>query len=401
MPNADTTNDGNPIATRTSRGEPRDPLPLPAPHSLADFARRVIITILLVALAYLFWRGTHILLEAFAGVLFAVFLSTLSGWVSQRTQISRGWALTLVVFTLFVLAVGLGWLLASRLANQTGDLMQKLPQSVEQMRKYLEQYTWGRFLLQQIPEAQGAVNQLGSYFKTTLASALDFLIAAVVIFFVGIFGAAEPDLYREGLLHLLPHKHRQRASEALDAVAFNLRWWLVGQVVLMVVIGVTTTIGLTLLGVDLALTLGLIAGILELIPYAGPWISAVPACLMALLVSPAHVLGVLGLYLFLHVLEGYVLLPIVQRRAVLMPPALTLVMQVLLGELLGPMGLFVAAPLTVAGVVLLKMLYIEDTLGDQAVDVPGEPGNEAKPAAQENKENQTQPPANIFQSTNV
>lgn len=401
MPNADTTNDGNPIATRTGRREPRDPLPLPAPHGLADFARRVLITILLVAVAYLFWRGTHILLEAFAGVLFAVFLSALSGWVSQRTQISRGRALTLVVFTLFVLTAGLGWLLASHLANQTGALVQKLPQSVEQMRDYLGQYPWGQFLLQQIPEARGAVNQLGAYFKTTLASALDFLVAAVVISFVGIFGAAEPDLYKAGLLHLVPYQHRRRTSEALDAVAFNLRWWLVGQVVLMVVIGVTTTIGLALLGIDLALTLGVIAGILELIPYVGPWISAVPACLMALLVSPAHVLGVAALYLFLHVLEGYVLLPLVQRRAVLMPPALTLVMQVLLGELLGPMGLFVAAPLTVAGVVLLKMLYIEDTLGDQAVDVPGEPGNEAKPAARENREHQEQAPENIFRSTNV
>jgi predicted PurR-regulated permease PerM len=88
----------------------------------------------------------------------------------------------------------------------------------------------------------------------------------------------------------------------------------------------------------------------------------------------------LALFLALHLLECYVLLPLVQRRAVLMPPALTLILQVLFGELLGLMGLFVAAPLTVAAVVLLKMLYVEDTLGDEAVDVPGEPGNEQKPA---------------------
>jgi predicted PurR-regulated permease PerM len=92
---------------------------------------------------------------------------------------------------------------------------------------------------------------------------------------------------------------------------------------------------------------------------------------------------VLGLYLALHVLEGYVLLPLIQRRAVHLPPALTLVAQVLLGELLGLMGLLVAAPLTVAGVVLVKMFYVEDTLGDQDVHVSGERGHEEKPAAQQ------------------
>jgi predicted PurR-regulated permease PerM len=131
-------------------------------------------------------------------------------------------------------------------------------------------------------------------------------------------------------------------------------------------------VALWLIGVPLALTLGIIAGILEMLPYIGPWLSAVPAVLVALLLSPWHVLMVLALYLGLHILEGYILLPLVQRRAVQLPPALTLLAQVFLGELLGVMGLFVAAPLTVATIVLIKMLYVEDTLDDQAVTVPGE-----------------------------
>jgi len=167
----------------------------------------------------------------------------------------------------------------------------------------------------------------------------------------------------------------------VDALAYNLRWWLLGQVFLMIMIAITTTVGLWLMGIPLALSLGLIAGALELIPYLGPWLSAVPAALVALLLSHAHLLGTLGLYLGLHILEGYILLPLVQRGTVLLPPALTLIAQVLLGDLLGVMGLFVAAPLTVCAVVRLKMLYVEDTLGDEAVNVPGELGNEQKPAA--------------------
>ena len=165
----------------------------------------------------------------------------------------------------------------------------------------------------------------------------------------------------------------------MDALVLNLRWWLVGQVALMILMGMTTTLGLWGLGIPLALTLGIIAGIMELVPYIGPWLSAVPSVLMAFLVSPWHALMVVGLYLGLHLLEGYVLVPLIQRRVVLLPPALTLVTQILLGYLLGFMGLFVAAPLTVCGVVLLKMLYVEDTLGDETVRRAGRTGVRPKP----------------------
>jgi predicted PurR-regulated permease PerM len=207
-----------------------------------------------------------------------------------------------------------------------------------------------------------------------------FLEATIVILVVGIFGAAEPDLYKAGLFHLVPSRQRRRVGEALEAVVFNLRHWLVGQLTLMVILGITTAAGLRLIGMPQALTLGIMAGILELVPYIGAWLSAVPALLIALLEGPQYVLYTAGLYLFLHLLEGYILHPLIQRRAAHLPPALVLVSQAVMGEMFGPLGLFVAAPLTVAIMVLLGMLYVEDTLGDETVHVPGEPGEEAKKA---------------------
>jgi predicted PurR-regulated permease PerM len=132
---------------------------------------------------------------------------------------------------------------------------------------------------------------------------------------------------------------------------------------------------------DEPLTLALITGVLALIPYVGAWLAAVLAALVALLNGPQYPAYTLGLFLVLHLLEGYVLLPLIQRRAVHLPPALTLVAQALMGKMFGGLGLFVAAPLTVATMVLLKMLYVEDTLGDESVDVPGEPGNDRKKEA--------------------
>jgi predicted PurR-regulated permease PerM len=357
----------------------------PAGGRMADFARRmvvgVLVSVLILAIAYLLWSGFRILLEAFAGILFAIFLASLSDWLSQRTAISYRWALTLVVIGLILLAAGTGWLLANRLATQIGELSQKLPQSLEQIRKYLEGYPWGRLLLEKVPQAASTI-ELGQFSRFTglISGVANFLVTVVLIVFVGIFGAAEPELYKSGVIHLVPPPHRARARQALDALAFNLRWWLVGQVVLMIMMAISTTLGLWLMNIPLALSLGIIAGILELIPYIGPWLSAVPSALIALLVSPWHMIMVLGLYLVLHLLEGYLLVPLVQRRAVLLPPALTLVTQILLGDLLGFMGLFVAAPLTVSAVVLLKMLYVEDTLGDETINVPGEPACEEKPA---------------------
>ena len=354
---------------------------------MSDFAHRIVaavlITVLLLALAFMMWKGVHVLLQAFAGVLFAIFLTALSGWLSKVSGLSYHLSLIVVVLALFLVTGVVGWQLASQLSVQLSELSQKLPQSFGEIRTLLSQSVWGRKLLEEIPQKSNALAEVGQFSRVTglISGVAAFLTTVIVVLFVGIFGAAEPRLYREGLLHLVPPPHRSRAAESLDAVVFNLRWWLVGQVFLMVVVGVTTAVGLGIIGVPMALALGVIAGVLEMVPYLGPWLSAIPALLIALLLGPMYVLLTAGLYLGLHILEGYILLPLVQRRSVLLPPALTLVAQVLLGELLGLMGLFVAAPLTVAGVVLLKMLYVEDTLGDQAVDVPGEPGNEDKPAA--------------------
>ena len=155
----------------------------------------------------------------------------------------------------------------------------------------------------------------------------------------------------------------------------NLRWWMVGQLVLMVTLAVTTAVALRLIGVPMALALGVITGLLELIPYVGAWSAALPALLM----GPRYAVTVLALFLGLHILEGYLLAPLIQSRAIHLPPAFTLVAQVLLGEVAGVVGLLVAAPLTFGIVVAVKMLYTEDALGDESVEENGAPGDASKP----------------------
>jgi predicted PurR-regulated permease PerM len=364
------------------------PLPRGTPGllPLGTFARRVIVLLLILTLFLVAWQGIKVLLEAFAGALFAVFLFALAEWVRRYTRLRYGWALAVVIVGLLIVAGGVSYVLWSRLANEVGQLTEQLPKSLQEVQDYLKQYPWGQQLLEKVPSPAQALSQEASRFTqiTGLVTGVaHFLEALIVIVIVGIFGAGEPDVYRAGLLHVVPRAYRARTEEAVDAVLFNLRGWLVGQVALMILMWIATTLGLWLIGVPLALALGFIAGVMELVPYIGPILSAIPALLIALLVGPSELLLTAGLYLLLHILEGYIFAPLIQRRAVHLAPALTLTTQVLLGNLLGILGLFAAAPLTVVLMILTKMLYVEDTLGDPNVNVPGEPGNETKEAAAE------------------
>jgi predicted PurR-regulated permease PerM len=129
--------------------------------------------------------------------------------------------------------------------------------------------------------------------------------------------------------------------------------------------GGLTTIGLWILGVPLAFTLGVLAGILNFVPNFGPWIAAIPAVLVAFLQGPQQALYVGLLYIALQSIDGYILTPIVDRRSVELPPVLTIVAQVLLGLAFGFVGILLASPLTAVAMILIKTLYVEDLLGDR------------------------------------
>ncbi len=189
--------------------------------------------------------------------------------------------------------------------------------------------------------------------------------------FLGIYLAVDPDTYIDGIVSLFPHGYRRRAYEVLEAVGYTLSWWIIGQAIDMIAIGTVTALGLWLIGVPLALTLGLLAAIFNIIPNFGPFVSLIPASLLAATNGTGAVLGVLVLYLIAQSLEGYVLQPLIQRQAVRLPPALTITAQVLMGALLGVIGLALAAPLTAALLVIVKMVYVQDVLGDEA-EVMGE-----------------------------
>lgn len=320
------------------------------------------------------WFAANVLLLVFACILFAILLFDLSCRVQKRLHLSRMPALSLVVVVLLGLLVAAGWLMAPQLAKQTGELTAAIPAAMQSVREALERNEFLRSLLQDLPSTDKIVSQLASMLPTAglvFTGVLGALGNIAIIIFVGIYFAAQPHVYIEGIITLVPHRRRERVRQVLAEIGTTLGRWLVGKALAMVIVGSATGIGLALLGVPLALVLGVLAGLLDFIPYIGPIMAAVPAVLITLSDNQAQVVYVVLLFVAVQVMEGYLLLPLVEERSVSLPPALTIVMQVLLGALFGLAGVALATPLTAVLAVLVTMLYVQDVLGDE-VRLPGE-----------------------------
>lgn len=319
----------------------------------------------------------------FAGVLLAVFLRGTSGWITRRTRLPQPWSLVAVI-TVIAALIGLSaWLIAPSLAAQLDQLTARVPEAADRLRAHLEQYAWGRELTARLSDG-GGLQPAGALRRATsiLSSTAGLGTSFIVFLFLGLFLAAEPRLYRRGLLRLVPLPRRARAAEILDDTGEVLEQWLLGKFISMTAVGVLTYLGLRILGIPIALTLAVLAAALTFVPYIGPLLALLPAALIALLQGPTQAAYVVALYFGVQFVESYLLTPIVQRHTAALPPALTLLGQLVIGALTGALGVVLATPITAALMVLVKRIYVEDLLGDPAVDdgeaplagMPGGPG---------------------------
>lgn len=311
----------------------------------------------------LVYLALDLLLLLFAGILLAIFLRSLACWVSQRTRLPVSWALLVTVLALLGAAVAAGLMYAPRVAEQSELLTQKLPAAAKDVTDWLRQYTWGEWVLDQVAAGASEANVSGTA-TTALSRVTHGMVAIIVVLFTGLYLAAEPTPYIRGVLRLLPEAARWRAAETLYAVGHVLRWWLLGQAVAMTLVGLTMGIGLALIGVQLALLLGLLAGLFEFIPLLGPLLALGPALVLALAEGTRQAGYVLLLYTAVQTAEGYVLTPLVQRKAVELPPVVTITAQVALSWAGGAVGLLVAVPLVAVVMVTTQMLYVKDRLDD-------------------------------------
>lgn len=331
-----------------------------------DFIERLLIAIAIVALVLLAWQLRGLLLLAFGAALVAVILRIVARPLRDRLHLPHLAALLLAVATVLGL-VGVAFALFGLEAiAQAETLRTAIPKAWEALLQRLEPLGLSE-PLRGVSTGESIVARIGNLavsFGGGLADALLVLVG-------GIYLAAEPKLYRTGLLKLLPARGRPLAAEAIEDSANALKRWLKGRLVSMTIVGILTGVGLMLLGVPAALALAIVAFVLEFIPFIGPILSAVPAVLLAVAISPELALWTAGLYFLVQQVEGNIVEPLVQKRAVSLPPTLLLFAIVAATLLFGVPGVILAAPLTVVLFVLVKRLYVREAL-DTPTPVPGE-----------------------------
>lgn len=329
--------------------------------SPASVTRQIIIAITLVALALLMWKVVDVFVIAFGGIVFATMLRAMAAPLAQRTALSPRLSLVVVVSVLLVSSGLMFWLFGRQAIQQFEQLREELPAAAEKFQGWLSESRFGQTIvdsLRQAAEDGSPVSSAGLALGATVGGIGNILLIMVV----AIYFAADPPMYREGALRLLPPVRRPQVRSALNDAGSALRKWLLAQLIIMVTVGTLVGVGLALLGVPLALSLGLIAGLMEFIPVVGPIVAAIPGILLAFAVGPETAIYVLIFYIGVQQIEGNVLTPLVQRWAVELPPVLAVLSIVAAGLLFGVMGVIFATPMTVVVMAMVKHLYVEDTL---------------------------------------
>ncbi|MDM4018659.1 AI-2E family transporter [Roseiconus lacunae] len=346
----------------------------------------------------------EVFLVLFLGLIFGVFLTHLRKALARATPLSETWSLGIVVAALLVL-MGIGVLIffvqaqsqmdrmadtlekgASRLLETVDDYptVKSMVKSTPILNEFVKGQRANSGNTESNPKAnrdsaseqtntssmsngwsspiENAARAAGQVFQTTLG----FVVNALLIFFVGIFIASSPSIYHRGFVRLFPVHKRERVSEIVSATVETLWRWTLGRLATMAITGFGAFLLLTVLGIPMATTIGLLTAILTFVPNIGAVVAFGLSLLVALPEGTTPAILVSVGYVGLQLLESYVITPLIQQKQVAMPPALLISFQAFLGVALGFLGAVVASPLLAAGSTIVKMAYIEDVLEDES-----------------------------------
>jgi predicted PurR-regulated permease PerM len=341
------------------------------PHEFkdADFIRRLLIAIGIVALALLLWHLSGVFLLAFGAVLVAVILHAFADVLAKRTPIPERWSLAAAGLLILLGFLIVSVLFGAQMRSQIAGISERLPAAFSSFTRELGLGDVTAQLPQMLGMGPGGgfIGRLAGIGATIIGGLADFLLVIIA----GIFIAADPKIYRDGLVKLFPPNQHDRVRSSLDAAGQALKLWLGSQLIAMTFVGVSAGLGLWLLGLPSPFALGLIAGLLDFVPFIGPILGALPAVLIASTTDGTTLLWTIVLFLLIQQIEGNIVFPLVGKRMVSLPPALALFAIVAAGVLFGSLGVVLGFPLAVVAFVLVKKLYVRETLGEDT-PVPGE-----------------------------
>jgi predicted PurR-regulated permease PerM len=312
----------------------------------------------------------NVLLLVFAAVLIAVGLDGAARAFAARLPISRGWALVGVALGIAAIIFGALSLTATRLVQQFWEVGDTVANFVERAEAWLTELG-AMGMVDEIGDGNGgladAAGDVAGHVMTFGLTAFGAVTSIIILIVLTLFLAANPALYRGGLVRLVPQENRAMVQDTLSALAHALRWWFLGQLASMALLGVTVGLGLFVMGIELWFALGVLTALLTFVPFLGPLIATVPIVAVGFAEGTQTGLIVLVGYIVIQNIEGNVLGPMIQRKAVDLAPALLIAVQVLLSLIFGVVGLILAAPLTIVAMVAVQKLWVEHTLGEKVM----------------------------------
>lgn len=329
-----------------------------------------IAVVIFAALLALAWYAAGTLFLLFAGVLFGVFLHAMTQLLGKVLPLGHSFRLIIVCVLFVGLLSSVIVLGGATIAQQATALSSTIRSQIGNVKGFLEQRGIDTNFLNlnptasnadpipgrepspprspRLPDAGAIASGTGALVSQTfkiVAGLFEGVGNIFVVIFLGLLLAAQPQLYRKGLLSFVPKRHAASGAKLVDNVAETLRRWLLGQMATMGSLFLLTWIGLMLIGVPGALVLGFITGLLTFIPNVGAILAGFLIVLASIGSGLTAILSAFGLYLFIQFLEGNVLTPLIQRHAIEIPPATLFAAQIFLGVLFGLWGLALALPL--------------------------------------------------------
>ena len=335
------------------------------------------------ALLLFTWYYAAALFLIFAGVLLGVALHAMTNQLGRVVRLPHVLRLTIVCVVLAGLLSGVIFLGGATIARQATALSDTLKSQLVNVKAFLEKNGVDTSFLElgssgtapaapsteptpakpdapathNLPSAGAIASSGGAIVSQTLKLLLGTVSAVgnfFIVLFLGLAFAAQPDVYRRGLLFMAPARHRARATVIVDRISETLERWLMAQLLTMAAVFLVTWIGLMLIGIQSAFILGIQAGLLAFIPTVGALIAGLIVVLASLASGWVAAASALVLFLGVHALESYVLTPIIQRQALEIPPATLFAFQILLGVVFGIWGLALALPLIAIAKVMIE-----------------------------------------------
>ena len=345
-------------------------------------------TVLFAALLLFTWYFAATLFLIFAGMLLGVALNAMTELVGRVLRLAHALRLTVVCLVLASLLSGVIFLGGTTIAQQATVLSNTIKSQLVSVKAFLEKngIDTSYFDLgnpnasadSSVPATPGAATHnlpsagtIASSGGAIVSQTLKLLLGAVsavgnffIVLFLGLTFAAQPSVYRKGLLFIVPARFRARATVIVDRIGETLERWLIAQIVTMAVVFLVTWIGLAMIGVQSSFILGIQSGLLTFIPTVGPLLAGLIVVLASLASGWVAAASAFVLFLGIHALESYILTPILQRQALDIPPATLFAFQILLGVVFGIWGLALALPVMAIVKVMIDYFKADETSPD-------------------------------------